>query len=761
MKKIKALFITLFTVTLMSVTAYGKINVTSNDISGDDNLKATAQALREQGDTISENAVFVAVDGVNSSDGGTIDKPYATIDYAIQKIPSTETVIYVRGGTYDQKIAVRKSGTAENYLTIKAYPGEKPILETTSTGRIIDPNKNNYIIFEGLTLKAEGDSVSSSTHGVEMVQGHHIIFKNLEITNINVPDPTSSSVATHAFNLYGNNASVPISNILIEDCYIHDMETGWSEAIAVNGNSEYVSVINCTIADIGNIGLDFAGNFGACEAAEYDQARYCVARGNTVSNCISPNARSYGLYNDGGRDNVFDRNIVFGCSGGIEIGSEEGGAEGKQDVKNITVTNNLVYNNIEVGIAVGGYSITNESVGYVYNTKVYNNTVINSGETDIIINKGDNLDFRNNIIYSKTPTGEDYKYAVKESFGSDHITNLTFKNNLYYSPEGENAFCFLVNDNEVFGLSNWIDTTGVFSDPLFSDNYLLGENSPAIGLADSSVASYLGNYDLSNSARIRNSLDAGCYEYQEGETVTIETTTVTESTSESTTQAPTESTTEGVTESTTEATTTPTEASEWIFTDGSWADKSTAKTVYTVNGLTVRHNASYSDTMGFKFDKNTKTDKTEGYYIRLNAEKGDTITVYVSLNTSKTGSYAYLAMDKINSDGGQTNISTAGTEANKSEQKPISFSVAEDGEYIIYTSSESSGSAYYSRVSLESPLSYDFNNDGTVDTKDAVAILKHCSNINIVTDEELLQRGDVNSDGVTDLTDAIALLSYI
>ncbi len=47
MKKIKALFITLFTVTLMSVTAYGKINVTSNDISGDDNLKATAQALRE------------------------------------------------------------------------------------------------------------------------------------------------------------------------------------------------------------------------------------------------------------------------------------------------------------------------------------------------------------------------------------------------------------------------------------------------------------------------------------------------------------------------------------------------------------------------------------------------------------------------------------------------------------------------------------------------------------------------------------------
>lgn len=757
-KKLKILILLVISVVAMSATVYGKINITANDISGDENLKSTALNLREKADIIAEKAVFVATDGVNTSDAGSIDKPYATIDYAIQKISSTDTIIYVRGGVYDQRIAVRKSGTADSYLTIKAYPGEKPVLETTSTGRIIDPNKNNYIVFDGLTLKTKSDTVSSSTHGVEMVEGHHIIFRNLEITNINVPDPTSSSVATHAFNLYGNNASVPISNILIENCYIHDMQTGWSEAIAVNGNSEYVNVINCRIADIGNIGLDFAGNFGACKTAIYDQARYCTARGNTVSNCISPNARSYGLYNDGGRDNVFDRNEVFGCSGGIEIGSEEGGKSGKQDVRNIVITNNLVHDNIEIGIAVGGYSITNSSVGYVYDVKAYNNTVANNGETDIVINKSDNVDFRNNIIYSKTPSGSSYKDAVRTSFSSDYITNLNFKNNIYYSPEGENAFCFRMNGVKNFSLSSWIDTTGKFSNPLFTQGYMIGKDSPAIDAADNSVQSEVGNFDIISMPRVKGMLDIGCYEYQNGDIVITESK---ETTTESSTSATTESPSGTTTEITTESTTVAVKAYQWNFTDGSWDDKTIGKTLYDVNGLIVRHNGSYNATMGFKFDINTKSDKTEGFYIRLSAKKGDIITVFVNYNSSKSGNYVSLSMDKISSDNTVTNVAANKTEANKSEPRPISFNVDEDGDYIIYTDSQSSGSAYYSKIILESGVNYDFNDDGVVDIKDAADMLKHYSGIKVVYDNGLLIRGDINSDGIVNLTDVIALLAEL
>ena len=101
------------------------------------------------------------------------------------------------------------------------------------------------------------------------------------------------------------------------------------------------------------------------------------------------------------------------------------------------------------------------------------------------------------------------------------------------------------------------------------------------------------------------------------------------------------------------------------------------------------------------------------------------------------------------------------TEANKSEPCPISFNVLEDGDYIIYTDSQSSGSAYYSKIVLESPVNHDFNNDGVVDIKDAADMLKHYSGIKIVSDNELLVRGDINSDGIVDLTDVIAFFAEL
>lgn len=740
--------VTMICVVFMSVSSAAAIQMTADDIRGDENLKKTAMSLSENDGIISEKAVFVAVDGVNSSDRGTIDKPYGTIDYAIQKLPDTETVIYVRGGVYDQKIAVRKSGTAESYLTIKAYPGERPILESSSVGRIIDPNNNNYLCFDGLTVKAKADTVSSSTHGVEMTQGHHIIFRNMEIYNINVPDPTSSSVATHAFNLYGNNASQPISNILIENCYIHDMQTGWSEAVAVNGNSEYVNVINCRIADIGNIGLDFAGNFGACGTAGYDGARYCAARGNRVSNCVSPNARSYGLYNDGGSDNVFDRNEVYGCSGGIEIGSEQGGKSGKKDVRNIVITNNFVHDNRETGIAAGGYSITDSDVGYVYDVKVYNNTIVNNGKTEIVVNKSDNMDFRNNIICSGlTGNSAGNHKAVSVSFDYSYVKNLVFKNNIYYSPDGENAFAFVVGKEEQFGLDNWIDTTGIFADPMLESGYMLSEGSPAIGHGDMEAVNYIGSLDFSGQQRVRETLDAGCCEYGGGDVATTQSTSTTEVTTESTSWEQTETTTSAVSYS-----------GEWNFVDGSWADKMASKTLYTVNGLTVRHNGSFDTAMGFKFDVNDKSDKTDGFYIRLSADKGDKITVYVNYNSSKEGKYVSLGLDRV-TEGSCVNVESKKTDAKKTGIYSVSFDIGENGDYIIYTDSNGSGTGYYSRVILEKPLC-DLNNDGKEDIADVVCMLKHIGGIKAADPTEL-SAGDLDSDGSITLCDGVILLQRV
>lgn len=742
--------------------------ITAEDLRGDDNFINKILSLQKEDNRVVNNAIYVATDG-NDSNNGTIDSPYATVYKAISKANAGQT-IYVRGGTYNQNIVITKSGTENNYITIRNYPNEKPVFDhtnyATDGGAIIEFSKVNYIHIQGIKL-CNKNLKSNSGYGILMRQGNHIIIKDVEISNINVPDPTSSKVGANAIILYGNNASVPISNVLIDGCYVHDCQTGWNEAVTVNGNSEYVNVINNKIENIGNIGLDFAGHFNACKDSSLDQARYCVAVGNIVSKCVSPNATSYGLYNDGGRDNTFDRNIVYECSGGIEIGSEEGAKYSDYPVKNIVVKNNLVYNNTQAGLSVGGYD--NDATGIVYNTKIYNNTLVNNGNSDggkeLGINKTSGTDIRNNIFYKDNDLE-----LVRIRFTEDLAGNLTFKNNCYYSTRTASNFKIIRYDETFRGFDNWKTAsgeTGIYENPSFGEEYSLLKNSPCIDAGDTTADS--GKYDVLSNNRNINNIDIGCYEYNDSE---ITTTTTVESSSETTTTTTTTKVTETSSESTTTTTTessseTTTENAggsdlEWSFTDSNWTDKSTAKTIYTVNGLTVRHNGASSGIDGFKFDKNTKSNKLDYFYIRLDAKAKDKLTVYVNYNSSKTGNIVALALAKVNDDNTFTTVDIQSVEALKTGDYTVTFNIPSDGNYIVYTDTTSSGTAFYKKVVVNrASVTGDMNGNGVLDKEDATIILKHCSGIQIITDSTMLAKADLNNDNKVDLIDAITLLSNI
>ena len=754
MKKIFGLMLFTAMLWLLSCQLFAA-TITAEDLRGDDNFINKILSLQKEDNTVVDNAIYVATDGSNSNKG-TIDSPYETVYYAISKAKAGQT-IYVRGGTYNQNIVITKSGTEGNYITIRNYPNEKPVFDhtnyATDGGAIIELSKVNYIHIQGLKL-CNKDLKSNSGYGILMRQGNHIIIKDVEISNINVPDPTSSKVGANAIILYGNNASVPISNVLIDNCYVHDCQTGWNEAVTVNGNSEYVNVINSRIENIGNIGLDFAGHFNACKDSSLDQARYCVAVGNVVSKCVSPNATSYGLYNDGGRDNTFDRNVVYECSGGIEIGSEEGAKYSNYPVKNVVVKNNLIYNNTQAGLSVGGYD--NDATGIVYNTKIYNNTLVNNGNSDggkeLGINKTSGTDIRNNIFYKDNDLE-----LVRVRFTEDLARDLTFKNNCYYSTRTASNFKVIRYGETFRGFDNWKTAsgeTGIYENPNFGEEYSLLKNSPCIDAGDSTAHS--GKYDILSNERNINNIDIGCYEYNgsevtttttvetSSETTTTTTTKVTETSSESTTSTTT------VSESSSETTTENTGGSalEWNFTDSNWTD-------------TVRHNGAASGINGFKFDKNTKSNKLDYFYIRLDAKAKDKLTVYVNYNSSKAGNTVALTLAKVNDDNTFTTIDTKSVEALKTGDYKITFNVADDGNYIIYTDSTSSGTAFYNKVVINrASITGDINGDGVLN-EDVAIILKHCSGVQPITDSTILTKADVNNDSKVDLIDAITLLNSI
>ncbi|MCD6322212.1 MAG: right-handed parallel beta-helix repeat-containing protein, partial [Clostridiales bacterium] len=64
----------------------------------------------------------------NNSNPGTSTSPWQSIAKANGKVKAGDTV-YLRSGSYDEMIAPGKSGEPNAYITYKAFPGEKPIID--------------------------------------------------------------------------------------------------------------------------------------------------------------------------------------------------------------------------------------------------------------------------------------------------------------------------------------------------------------------------------------------------------------------------------------------------------------------------------------------------------------------------------------------------------------------------------------------------------------------------------------------------------
>ena len=82
-----------------------------------------------------ERMRFVAVDGSNDNPG-TIDRPWATINYAAEQARAGQTIV-IRGGHYilAAQVRPRNSGRPNAWITFIGYPGEKPILDGRSVQR--------------------------------------------------------------------------------------------------------------------------------------------------------------------------------------------------------------------------------------------------------------------------------------------------------------------------------------------------------------------------------------------------------------------------------------------------------------------------------------------------------------------------------------------------------------------------------------------------------------------------------------------------
>jgi parallel beta-helix repeat protein len=415
----------------------------------------------------------------SDSNSGTFQEPFKTIQKALNTVSAGDT-ISIRGGTYREKLTVKTSGTSGNSITIQNYENENVVIDGSgvSGSNIIYIYNKSYITIKGLEIC---NSSSGNTPTGIFVEGSG---EGIQILNNKIHDVHTTDNA-FGIAVYGTNGNTPINNILIQGNEVYNCTLGQSESLTVNGNVTNFKILNNKVHDNDNIGICCIGFENT--APSNDQARNGLVAENIVYNITSKynvtyhgEACSDGIYVDGGKDIVIQKNIIYNCDIGIEVASEHL----NKIASNILVKNNLVYGSGLYGLSIGGSSSGN---GYANNCTFRNNTFYNN-TVGINLSKTMTNYIHNNIIYDKDT-------LLYGTIGSNVL-----KNNLWYSPNRNNP-----------------KNLAPFADPRFVNasayNFRLLSDSPAInsGINESIDETEV---DLDGNPRIfGGTVDLGAYEY--------------------------------------------------------------------------------------------------------------------------------------------------------------------------------------------------------------------------------------------------------
>jgi len=382
----------------------------------------------------SEGNDFYYVSPKGNDDGdGSINNPWRTIQKAANTLEAGDTV-YVRDGVYREFVTIRNSGSKEaGYITYKAYPGEKPVLDgvdlTVTSGKSILLYLENasYIIVDGFELRnVKTSDPDIYPAGIRVREGgHDIHILNNQVHHI---ANTAEDGNAHGIHIYGNSNS-EIKNVFIKNNEVHHLTLGSSEALTLSGNINGFLVQNNHVHHNNNIGIDIAGFYNACEQKCVDQARNGALIKNRVHDNSSIDNVAYdgvhaagGIYADGATKVTIEKNIVYNNDFGIELASENVGGNTTHNI----VQHNMVYRNNGAGILLGGASKENGGaksnviknnilknndrlkqgygeITFQWNSddnKVFHNTILTNGDHNEFIQHFDDSDTRNQIGYN-------------------------------------------------------------------------------------------------------------------------------------------------------------------------------------------------------------------------------------------------------------------------------------------------------------------------------------------------------------------------
>ncbi len=406
--------------------------------------------------------------GNDSWPGNDETQPWRTIQHAADTVSAGATV-YVMGGTYNERVAITKSGSPGNYITFAAYPGQTPIIDGTGLvgnwDGIIHITSANWIKVIGFTVK------NSVWNGIMIDELGGSRSSNIIIQNNLVRDIGYTGI-------YAQNSDY----ITYDGNTVTNTQTNGFGGPANSQQNENVDLIGVNNFEIKNNYIYATANFESIDVKEGS------SYGSIHHNSIIP-TQSAGIYIDSQGKNaqnidVYNNWIHDGISPwtrGIALATESRGS-----LKNVAVYNNIVNNNAAIGIAIASYSR-----GPIDNVTISSNTVYNNGLVD---------SWGGGIII-------EYRSAK----------NIKIVNNIAYNNTGRGN---LVTDNR---RNSALYTNLVGTDPKFIDannqDFHLQSSSPAIDNGSRpSPTLFVPAFDFDNVQRpqpVNGAYDIGAFEYKQ------------------------------------------------------------------------------------------------------------------------------------------------------------------------------------------------------------------------------------------------------
>jgi len=291
------------------------------------------------------NTYYVAKTG-DDSNPGSETQPWLSVQKAANSLVAGDTV-YIKSGTYNERVIPANSGSSGNYIHYTVYPGEIVTIDGTGVDlpewtALFDITGKAYIKVSGLRVTNARDNPHNL--GIQADTSSHIIIEKNYVYNTN----------DSGIGIWSSSDVTVDHNEVEKPC-----QAGWNESLTVGGTDGFEVRYNL---------VHDSPKEGICTK---DGSSNGKVFGNEVHHTAA-----VGFYVDAQDKHTHDIEVYgnvshHGVENGFALASEAGGL-----LENVKVYNNVAYANGWTGLQVTACCVAAHPMS---NIQTVNNTFYDNG----------------------------------------------------------------------------------------------------------------------------------------------------------------------------------------------------------------------------------------------------------------------------------------------------------------------------------------------------------------------------------------------